>query len=435
MTLSSTLTRLAALAALLAALPAHAADGSICLYAKKSYQGASLCVSADTPWIGDSWNDRVSSVRVPAGMQTQLFADVNYGGASVTLTADTPNLGKLGFNDLTSSLRVPASSSCRAVTWAAGTNYPLGTLVRYAASGAYYRAINVTTNGTEGTDPTVSTWFWAPAACLPDNGRLAGGYYPNWTSAPPRIRNLDSHYNLVYLFAAHPVGGPPGTTGAVTFDLPGDGQGAASNLNADIRYARTMQSRKIMLSVGGAGEGMSFPNRTKSQTFVNSIVSIYNQLGGFDGLDWNTFEGSQAPDTSEMIWISKELKRLYPGFIVSAPPAPWNSVDKAFCQAMVAAGAMDYAAPQYYDGPNLNLPSYVVPNVAEWTALLGAAHVVVGFGINTTPNYMSPADAITIWNQVLAANPAIHGGFDWEINTDLAQGLPFALGVAPLIER
>lgn len=57
-----------------------------------------------------------------------------------------------------------------------------------------------------------------------------------------------------------------------------------TNIKADIAFARQSQGRKIILSVGGAGNGMSFPNRTKSQTFVDSIVTIYNQLGGFDGL-------------------------------------------------------------------------------------------------------------------------------------------------------
>ena len=165
-------------------------------------------------------------------------------------------------------------------------------------------------------------------------------------------------------------------------------------------------------------------------------VAIYNQLGGFDGFDWNTFEGSQAPDTSEMIWISLQLKQRFPGFIISAPPAPWNSVDKVFCQAMVNAGAMDYAAPQYCDGPGLADPTYVVANVAEWVALPGASRVVIGFGINpSAANYMTPASAITIWNQVHAASPTIHGGFDWEISTDLAQGFPFAHGVGNLIRQ
>ena len=333
----------------------------------------------------------------------------------------------------------PVPGTCSAVTWTAGVNYSLNTVVKYPPDGNYYKVVNVGANGSDATIPTISTYYWAVTTCgnTPAVGvNMVGGYYPNWKEgkdSPLRIKDVNPRYNMIYLFAAEPVGGAPGTTGAVTWKFLGDERGAASHLVEDIKYARTVQGRKIMLSVGGAGKGMSFPNRGKSQNFVNSIVSIYNQLGGFDGMDWNTFEGSQSPDTNEMIWISLELKRLYPGFIISAPPAPWNPVDKAFCQAMVNAGAMDYAAPQYYDGPGLNEPEYVVKNVAEWVALLGAKHVAVGFGINTEKNYMTRDQAISIWRQVKLNHPGIRGGFDWEINTDEQQGWPFANGVAPLM--
>lgn len=327
-----------------------------------------------------------------------------------------------------------ALSACNAVTWTPGINYPLGTVVLYTPNGLYYKVVQVAGNGSDGTTPTISTWYWAQTTCgLPVARKIVGGYYPNWTPAPLRIRDVNRNYNLIYLFAATPVGGPPGTTGAVTWTPPGDGRGAATNLRADIQYARSTQGRKIILSVGGAGNGMSFPNRAKSQTFVNSIVGIYRQLGGIDGMDWNTFEASQTPDTDEMIWISLELKRLFPGFIISAPPAPWNSIDKEFCRRMVAAGALDYAAPQYYDGPGLNQPAYVVENVKQWVSLLGANRVVVGFGINNATNYMTRDQAITTWNQVKANHPDIRGGFNWQIHTDEQQGWPFANGVAPLI--
>src|SRR5208282_1877540 len=67
--------------------------------------------------------------------------------------------------------------------------------------------------------------------------KIVGGYYPNWTPSPVRIRDVDPHYNLIYLFAATPVGGSPGT-GAIEWSPPGDGLGAATNLDADIAYAR-----------------------------------------------------------------------------------------------------------------------------------------------------------------------------------------------------
>jgi hypothetical protein len=273
----------------------------------------------------------------------------------------------------------------------------------------------------------------------PDTGvvgaptKIVGGYYPNWTPSPVRIRDVDPHYNLIYLFSATPVGGAPGTTGAVTWDAPGDGRGAATNLVADIAYARATQGRKIILSIGGAGNGMSFPNRTKSQTFVDSVIGIVDGLGGIDGMDWNTFEGSQAPDASEMIWISQQLKSHYPGFMITAPPAPWNQVDKTFCTQMVQAGAIDYCAPQYYDGPDLAVPSYIESSVDEWTQLLGEEHVVVGFGVWDQPNYISADDAVTTWKAIAASHPKVKGAFDWQVHTDEAAGWPFAQRVGPLV--
>ena len=289
----------------------------------------------------------------------------------------------------------------------------------------------VAVGGAAGSAQGGGTGSAGSSSALP--AKLVAGYYPNWTDSPERIRDVNSHYNLIYLFAATPVGGAPGTTGALEWSMPGNGKGAASNFNADVLYARTTQGRKIILSVGGAGNGMSFPNRSKSQTFVDSVVSWYQKFGGIDGIDWNTFEGNQAPDTTEMIWISLELKKKYPGFIISAPPAPWNSVDKTFCSAMVKAGALDYAAPQYYDGPNLATQDYIVKSVAEWVTLLGASHVVVGFGIWDQPNYMAIGDAVKTWTAVKAAAPALRGAFDWQIHTDAAQGWPFATQLGPLV--
>ena len=48
---------------------------------------------------------------------------------------------------------------------------------------------------------------------------------------------------------------------------------------------------------------------------------------------------------------------------------------------------------------------------------------------------LTPANAIAIWNQVHAASPTLPGGFDWEANTDQAQGFPFAHAVGTLIRQ
>jgi chitinase len=250
--------------------------------------------------------------------------------------------------------------------------------------------------------------------------------------SPLRIRDIEPRYNLIYLFAATAREGD--TSGAVKWDPPSDVNGAWTNWRADIQYARTTQKRKIILSVGGAGHGMAFPNRTVTTNFVNSIDALYSQWGGFDGLDWNTFEGSQTPDTAEMIWASQELKRRHPGFIISAPPAPWNTVDQKFCRDMLTAGALDYCAPQYYDGPNLADPAWALPNIDTWVNLLGANHVVIGYGIDpNAANYWNITSAVNAWKQIKAKHPAVRGVFNWQINSDRLQGWPFAQQLAPLV--
>lgn len=361
-------------------------------------------------------------------------------GAFIALNAFDvqQNVADAAALNLSDNLPVSAATNnpCGAITWTSGVSYAPGTIVQYSANSSYYKAVRVNGNGTDATDPTISSWYWSPIVCdkIDRSNKIIAGYYPSRNPSPIRVRDINPNYNLIYLFAAQPVGGSPGTTGKVFWTPPGNGRGAATNLKADVQYARTMQGRKIILSVGGAGNSMSFPNRAKSRNFVGSIVAIATQLGGIDGLDWNTFEGSQTPDTNEMIWMSLELKRLFPGFIISAAPAPWSSPDLSFCQAMVKADAMDYAAPQYYDGPGLADPNYVVNNIKDWVSLLGADHVVVGFGIDNSPNYMSQAQAVSTWKQVKATHLSIRGAFDWETGTDEAQGWPFAIGLGPLVQ-
>lgn len=100
------------------AAAAAAAATQICFYEHVNYAGASTCLSASSSWVGNAWNDRISSVRVPAGFKVQLYADINYGGRSLTLTADNANLVGAGFNDAASSLRITPPPAAAKVTLA-----------------------------------------------------------------------------------------------------------------------------------------------------------------------------------------------------------------------------------------------------------------------------------------------------------------------------
>jgi len=69
----------------------------------------------------------------------------------------------------------PSPSTCNSTTWQRGVNYPLGTIVLFPANGNYYKEVNVGTNGSDGTDPTISTWYWQPTTCSGGGGGGGGG--------------------------------------------------------------------------------------------------------------------------------------------------------------------------------------------------------------------------------------------------------------------
>ncbi len=124
------------------------------------------------------------------------------------------------------------------------------------------------------------------------------------------------------------------------------------------------------------------------------------------------------------------------GFGITSPPAPWSDRDKQFCKAMINGGAMDYAAPQYYDGPGLANPDYIVSNVEEWirdVAAGDAKKIVVGFGMENLPNYSTIDQIKTAWNRIETAHPDIRGAFLWQHKTDSDRGWAFANQIIPLI--
>ncbi len=65
------------------------------------------------------------------------------------------------------------AAACSATTWQAGVYYRLGDVVQF--NGQYYKVVNVGANGSDGTDPTISTWYWQPASCDSGGGGNSGG--------------------------------------------------------------------------------------------------------------------------------------------------------------------------------------------------------------------------------------------------------------------
>ena len=84
-------------------LPANA---SACFYENVNYRGTTFCYESDTDVdFFEEWKNRISSVQLAPGMSVQLFTGDNLSGDSLELTANTPYIGAK-FNDATSSFRL-----------------------------------------------------------------------------------------------------------------------------------------------------------------------------------------------------------------------------------------------------------------------------------------------------------------------------------------
>lgn len=153
--------------------------GRVCFYENINYGGASFCADADSSWVGSAWNDRVSSVKVVAGYQAQLFRDINHGGGSVTVSGNVPDLGAQGFNDAMSSFKVvPVTGG----TWNERTTFVVQNLTRgrWTNAQVYYAII--------GKSWQTGQFVWVNAAGqqIPmsdaDNGALvkSGERYSNY---------------------------------------------------------------------------------------------------------------------------------------------------------------------------------------------------------------------------------------------------------------
>ncbi|SMC22364.1 Cysteine-rich secretory protein family protein [Andreprevotia lacus DSM 23236] len=103
---------------------AHAAS-QVCLYQDINYQGAAYCVTGNGKAnLPASWNDRISSAKVPAGTSITLFEHTNQGGRSLLLTKDEPNFVQRSFNDLASSFVLNTSATPTATPLPTATPKP-----------------------------------------------------------------------------------------------------------------------------------------------------------------------------------------------------------------------------------------------------------------------------------------------------------------------
>lgn len=264
-------------------------------------------------------------------------------------------------------------------------------------------------------------------AGLPE--KVAAVYWTRW-NAEIRLTDIPQSYNVIYLFAA----GRSAEDGAVEWGM--------DDIAEDIRTVRA-RGQRVVLSTGGAGQGIDFSSRTVSRRFVDSVERINSELGGtltdpmIDGVDFNTFEAEITPDTTEYLWMFGELRRRFgDDFGITSPPAPWDVEDRAMIREAMAQDLMTYAGPQFYDGPGLADPAYIVRTTREWIQDVAggdASRIVVGFGMEDAANYSSMEQITAAWRAIQREFPTIRGAFLWQHRTDADRGWVFAEQLAPLV--
>lgn len=117
---------------------------AVCFYEDYDYRGASECTSATGGEI-QVLTDRVSSVKVPAGVKLSLYENGGASGRMLVLSGDAPNLAMAGFNNLTSSFRRDDAGTGALQVVFIGNSFTHGN----ANPVLHYNAVNITDlNGT-----------------------------------------------------------------------------------------------------------------------------------------------------------------------------------------------------------------------------------------------------------------------------------------------
>ena len=151
------------------------ADGEACNAAWSSstpYNGGAAVSYSGRNYTAAYWTQGNSPATNsgPAGSGQYWITGYTCGGGATTTTASGTTTTKAATTTTAAATTTTVGSSCTYQNWASGVNYPLGTIVKYAANGNYYKEVQAGTNGSDGTDPTISTWYWSATTCSGGGG-------------------------------------------------------------------------------------------------------------------------------------------------------------------------------------------------------------------------------------------------------------------------
>ncbi|WP_427913230.1 hypothetical protein ACPWT1_21850 [Ramlibacter sp. MMS24-I3-19] len=347
-------------------------------------------------------------------MKRRLFLLSGSASAMATMLAACGGGGGGGAADAAAVGSVDTTAAGSTVGSTAAVSTPVPAPVTATAAPA---TTAPATTAPASTAPAAADAAASTAGGLP--AKILGCYFTAWDTSY-RITDVPTDFNVIYLFNAQNGG-----------TNTGDGSWTWSFANevpaAQIQQVR-QRGQKVILTVGGAGLGFVYTNRTQSTNCVNSIKSIISQLGGIDGVDFNNYEagimnsGNVSAMCIEMVWIAQQLRATYgPNFAITSPAGAAGTLDENLMVALKNAGLLTYAAPQHYDWSGFNAVGYIANSVDTWSRALGESQVVVGLSANYS-NGPSLSDCTREWATIKAAHPNIRGLFCWSAQTNMSGG-------------
>ena len=296
--------------------PPPVANGAVCFFENGNYGGASFCADADSNWVGGTWNDRISSVKVKPGYQVQLFDDINYGGATKTFSADTPAL-PADFNDKASSLKVAKTGTTPPVPPTPPNTGGYKRVGYFVQWGIYARNFKLADMDRSGAAATLTHLNYAFGGITPD-GRC--------TVTAPGISDSFADY---------------GKSFPADQSVDGVGDVWDQKLKGNFNQLRELKAKypnlRVLISLGGWTWSKNFSDVALTDAarkkFVSSCVDLYirgnlptadgaggpgSALGVFDGIDidWeypgsegNTGNIIRAEDTRNFTLLLEEFRR------------------------------------------------------------------------------------------------------------------------------
>ena len=145
-------------------------SAQIYFYEHSNYEGSYIVINQDAPWVGDDFNDKLSSLKVPSGLEVILYEHSNYEGRYLVIRQDTPWVGD-DFNDLTSSVkirRIPPAQIAVDVKFVNRTKYQVS--VFWVNDGE--KLYNTLNGNTDYSQPTYAAHQWRVKL----GGKVVGNY-------------------------------------------------------------------------------------------------------------------------------------------------------------------------------------------------------------------------------------------------------------------